>query len=255
MHMGHYDHLLAGLETYGLSKKEAEIYISIIHSGPATVLQIARKTQLPRTTLYPILDTLVARGILKSGKEKKKTVFAVEPPKVLRRKLKEKELAFDDISSELGALYDHVASSPDIILYEGTDGFKRMWQRIYNANVDEYRILTSATGMLEYVKKPYIIKSVIARRIELGIKSLQLVPENDETRKIVQYDKQQLRESRLLPTDTKTPATIIQFGEEIAFMTTRRENAMIVMASGDVALTFKTMFDLVWKCAKNPYTS
>ncbi|MBT3230765.1 hypothetical protein HN358_03215 [Candidatus Uhrbacteria bacterium] len=252
--MGYNDHLLAGLETYGLSKKEAEIYLSILHLGPATVLQISRKTQYPRTTLYPILDILVAKGVLRSGKDKKKTVFAVEPPKVLRRKLKEKEVAFDDISSELGALYDHVAASPDIILYEGTDGFKRLWQRIYNSEVKEYRILTSATGMLEYVKVPYIIKSVIARRIELGIKSLQIVPDNPETRRITQHDKKQLRESRFLPNNTNIPATIIQFGDEIAFMTTRRENAMIIMASGDVALTFKTMFDLVWKCAKNPYS-
>ncbi len=253
--MGHYDHLLAGLEAFGLSKKEAGIYLCILQTGPATVLQISRKTQLARTALYPTLENLVARGVLKSGKEKKKTVFAVEPPKVLRRKLKERELAFDDISSELGVLYDHVSSSPDIVLYEGTDGFKRMWQRIYNSGVDEYRMLTSATGMLDYVKTPYVIQSVIARRIKLGIKSLQLLPENRETRKIVQDDTKQLRESRFLPPDTKIPATVIQFGSEVAFMTTRRENAMIIMASGDVAHTFKAMFDIIWKCAKNPYKS
>lgn len=251
--MGHLDHLLAGLEAYGLSKKEAEVYLSILQTGPATVLQISRKTHQPRTTLYPILDYLVEKGVLKSGKDKNRTVFTVEPPKVLQRKLKERELAFDDISSELMVLYEQISANPDIILYEGTDGFKRLWQRIYHSGVSEYRILTSATGMLEYVKTPYLIESVIARRIKLGIKSLQLVPENADTQHIVQHDEKQLRESRFLPPETQVPATIIQFGDEVAFMTTRRENTMIIMASGDVAITFRVMFDLVWKCAKNPY--
>lgn len=253
MNVGSFDHLLDGLQAFGMSKKESGVYLSLLRTGPATVLQISRKVRLPRTTLYPILDSLAIRGILKTGKEKNKSVFAAESPKILRRKLKEKEVAFDDISSELNTLYEHISSNPDVILYEGTEGFKRLWQRIYNAGLSEYRILTNATGMLDYVKEPYLVKNVISRRIKLGIKSLQMVPENSETRHIIKYDQEQIRESRFLPADTQIPATIIQFGEELAIMTTRHENAMIIMTSGDVAITFRTMFDLLWKCSKNPY--
>src|SRR3989339_835319 len=160
MRMGHLDHLLSGLEAYGLSKKEAEIYLALLQKGPSTILEIAKKTHQPRTTLYP---------------------------------------------------------------------------------------------MLEYVKEPYLVESIIARRIELGIKSYQIIVEGDKTKIIIDSDKEQLRESRLLPKDALIPATLIQFGTEVAFMTTRRENAMIIMTSGDVAITFKTMFDLLWKCSKNPY--
>ena len=253
MRMGHLDHLLSGLEAYGLSKKEAEIYLALLQKGPSTILEIAKKTHQPRTTLYPMLDKLVNAGIIKSGKDKKKTVFTIEHPRSLKRKLEERNKTLDEISPELTVLYENITSSPDVVFYEGTEGFKRLWQRIYNSGVKEYRILTNEKGMLEYVKEPYLVESIIARRIELGIKSYQIIVEGDKTKIIIDSDKEQLRESRLLPKDALIPATLIQFGTEVAFMTTRRENAMIIMTSGDVAITFKTMFDLLWKCSKNPY--
>ena len=35
-------------------------------------------------------------------------------------------------------------------------------------------------------------------------------------------------------------------------MTTRKENAMILVASGDVAVSCRTLFDLLWQVAKMP---
>lgn len=58
-----------------------------------------------------------------------------------------------------------------------------------------------------------------------------------------------MRELRFLPAGVDLPSSVIIFADQVAFITTRRENTMIIVASGDVARTYRTLFDLVWNCA------
>jgi sugar-specific transcriptional regulator TrmB len=252
MRMDDQPKLIAGLQAFGLDKKEAKIYLASLRLGPASVLDIARQTKLPRTTIYPILEKLEARGVFRAGKIKKKTVYTAVEPTELERRLKERMEAFAQVAPDLEVIKDLFSGAPTMTFYEGTEGFKRMWKRIYRSGVKEYYMMTSAVGYLEYVREPYLLKKIIADRLKLKIKSHQLVPENRETRKIAQRDAQEFRETRFIPKSVKLPAAIIIFGDEVAFITTRRENAMIIVASGDVAVTLKTMFELIWQCAKRP---
>ena len=90
------------------------------------------------------------------------------------------------------------------------------------------------------------MKRLIAERVERGIHSKQLIPMGQDAKKIVEKDKQELRESRFLPAGTIVPATVIVFAENVSFITTRKENAMILLASGDIDKTYETLFELIW---------
>lgn len=255
MRMDDQSHLLAGLEAFGLDKKESMIYLAGLQLGPSTVLELSRQTHFPRTTIYPILEKLCERGVFRTGKAIKKSVYTAEDPGVLDRKLKERQSTFSQIASDLGVIREMYSGTPTMTFYEGTEGFKKMWKRLYRSGVTDYRMITTGIGMLEYVKEPYLLNGIIAERLEKGIRSFQLIPETSETKKIVQRDSLELRESRFLPKDVSLPATIIVFGNEVAFITTRKENAMILVASGDVAVTCRTLFDLLWQLAKIPESS
>ena len=39
-------------------------------------------------------------------------------------------------------------------------------EAIIGSGVKEYRLITSGTGLLDYVKEPYIVKRVIAERMQ-----------------------------------------------------------------------------------------
>lgn len=67
----------------------------------------------------------------------------------------------------------------------------------------------------------------------------------------MEKDKEELRESRFLPANIVLPSTVIIFADQVAFITTRKENTMILLASGDVALTYRTLFDLIWDKAES----
>ncbi len=241
--------LVTALRAFGFDVKEAKVYLAGLELGPTTVLELARRTRLARTTLYPILEDLRNRGYFRLGKTKRGSVYTAEPPSVLDRQLQERASAFTTALPQLIALRGTVHEGAGVSLYEGSEGFRQLWQKIFRSGVKEYRILTSGVGLLEFVHEPYLVERIIAERIRRGIRSKQLIVDSIAARKIVAKDADELRESRLLPRGTMLPATILTFGEEVAFITTRRENTMILIASGETAITLRSLFDALWSCA------
>ncbi len=246
MHMKYTSDILKGLEAFGLDEKEVRVYLAGLEIGTASVLELSRRTELPRTTLYPVLERLQHQGVFKVGKQKNTTVYIAELPDVLNRQLEDRASLFSKTLPALQTIRGSVLDGPGVTFYEGSDGFKRIWKAIIGSGVREYRLITSGTGLLDYVKEPYLVRRVIAERLEKGIVSKQLIPDHRDARKIVEKDKEELRESRFLPSGTYLPSTVIIFADQVAFITTRKENTMILLASGDVALTYKTLFDLIW---------
>ncbi|MBI5369925.1 hypothetical protein HZA85_01905 [Candidatus Uhrbacteria bacterium] len=246
MRMHYSPDVMAGLRAFGLDEKDVKVYLAGLELGPSSVLELSRRTQLARTTLYPILERLERQGVFRVGLEKKTTLYIAEPPAVLQRLLDEREGAFAKAFPLLEGLRATADDAPGVTIYEGSDGFKRLWKQLLRSGVKEYRLITTGVGLLDYVKEPYLIKQVIAERLERGIKSKQLIPMSRDAKKIVEKDPSELRESRFLPAGTTLPATVIIFAGNIAFITTRKENTMIVLTSGDIALTYATLFDLIW---------
>lgn len=244
--------ITAGLQAFGLDEKAVKVYLAGLELGPSTVLDLSRRTELPRTTLYPVLEQLCHQGVFRHGKQRKTTVYTAETPEVLEKIMEDRRFVFSKSLPILEGLQSTVAQSSGVTIYEGTDGFKRLWKQLLRSGVDEYRLITTGVGLLDYVKEPYLVKQIISERLERGIKSKQLIPTGRDAKKIVEKDPAELRESRFLPEGTTLPATVIIFADFVAFITTRRENTMILLTSGDVAATYKTLFDLIWDKAERP---
>lgn len=244
--------LKRALITFGFDDVEAKLYLAGVELREATVLELARTADLPRTTLYPILDSLCRRGFfrLKSIQGRKK--FVANPPDLFIKHLEERQERFREILPMFDAIKREAKETIGVTVYEGTDGFKQFWKQIFQSGIKEYCLLTTGIQMLDYVKEPYLMKQIIAERLKRGIRSRQLVVETSESRNFVRRDRDELRESRFLPPGIKLPATMLLFGNEAAFITTRKENSVILVTSGDTMVTLKTMFELLWICAKSP---
>jgi sugar-specific transcriptional regulator TrmB len=242
--------LRQALESYGFDGKEAKLYIAGIEKQEATILEFSRHTGFPRTTLYPILENLCRRGYFRIKKQKGHTKYIANPPEMFLKHMQDREARFRSILPLFEALKSDNKETIGVTMYEGTEGFKQFWQQIFRSGVTEYCLLTTGVHMLDYVKEPYLLKQIIAERIKRNIKSRQLTPKNSETMKFVRRDNEELRESRFLPATIKIPATVLIFGNDAAFITTRKENSVILVTSGDVSITLRTMFELLWECAE-----
>lgn len=244
--------LIASLKAFGLSERESMIYLAGLELGPATILELSRRTELPRTTLYPILEQLRHQGLFTESAQKNKTHYTATPPTGLAQLFEEREKTLLDSIPALEALGKSGHTDAEIIMFEGTEGFKQLWQAIFRSGVKEYRLMTNAKRMLDYVKMPYLIERIIEERVRRGIKSYQLLPENRTAYEIIKNDSEELRESRFLPDGLEPGASMLIFGDQVAFITSRMENAMILVMSGDITKTHRAIFDSLWKSGKIP---
>ena len=55
------------LENINLSPKEIRIYLALLKLGAVRVAEISKETRLKRTTIYPFLDELKAKGLIEWG--------------------------------------------------------------------------------------------------------------------------------------------------------------------------------------------
>lgn len=74
--------LIEGLETLGLDRDEAEVYVRLLQSGPSKVGTLAEVVDVSRSTLYRLLDDLADRGVVTKSLERP-TIYEAEPPEEL----------------------------------------------------------------------------------------------------------------------------------------------------------------------------
>lgn len=166
------DTLHNNLETLGLSNEEIQVYLAALEQGSTTVLELAKTTKIPRTTVYLLIDSLIKNGLLKlTVKGKKKRYVPAEPREILTLgKNKQERLAqslkeLEQEIPQLDAIYRTQHAIPQIQYYQGAQEV----QKIYEETLKEDKIYVHCMSqsamdiMGDYLKKYFV--RVIRRMI------------------------------------------------------------------------------------------
>lgn len=121
------------LEQYGLTEKEAKLYLASITLGPASITQVSKKAGLKRPTTYIIIDELLKKNLLAKVPKGKKTYYKPEHPKALKEAIAEKAKQIEQLIPELSSLYEKSSSQPKIRFYEGKEKIYKVNEEIFKA--------------------------------------------------------------------------------------------------------------------------
>ena len=77
------------LKKYGLSEKEAKIYLTLLEMGKSAVSDIAKKAGINRSTTYVIIEALIEQGLVNTSEENKVKRYTATPPSNLIRTIEE----------------------------------------------------------------------------------------------------------------------------------------------------------------------
>jgi HTH-type transcriptional regulator, sugar sensing transcriptional regulator len=118
------------LESLGLTEKEALLYMTLLKTGPATVLQLAIQTMIKRPTIYTNLKSLQSHGLVELHAVGLKTRYAAASPERLESMLRDKKRHLDTIFPELMGLHKLRGNKNVIKYYEGIEGVKTVYDNI-----------------------------------------------------------------------------------------------------------------------------
>lgn len=252
--------LIETLKKIGLSRKEANIYLQLIHLGTQSASVLSRHTGINRTTTYDILESLQEKGIVQSIKKQGSTLFsALHPSELIRflerektemvRKIQKQQETIEELLPELISLENATTNKPKVTFYEGEKGMREAYEDTLTAQ-DEILAYANVKDMHEGL--PHFFPEYYHRRaVEKNIHIKAIMPDNEESLNRAKQDKKENRESTLIPAKTYEFSPEINIYNDKVLITSWREKLAIIIESKEIADFHRKMYKLCWDRAKN----
>ena len=238
----------------GFSGKEASVYLASLELGPATTSEISAVAKINRTTGYDILESLVADGLINSIGETKIQKFVAEnPDKVivfLENKIKKEQERLKqayDLLPELFSIYN-VKEKPKVKFYEGGERIKEAFEDTLTAK-NEILGYAVGTDAFEAVGEKYL-RDYFEKRVKKNIKVKVIAPDDIDTLKVVAKDREELRETMVVPKDKFYFTTETNIYNDKVLNVSWKEKFAVLIESKEIADAQKKVFELAWLGAK-----
>lgn len=118
--------LLQALQNYGLSEKEAKIYLTILEMGTTPVSVIARRSGVKRVTVYPILEELKKKWIVHESTKNEIKQYSVIWPDTLFWMFQQKYTDFQQNLPAFFSLAGKYGDRPQMQFFEGETAVRSM---------------------------------------------------------------------------------------------------------------------------------
>ena len=238
------------LTSLGISEKAAKIYLAGLTLGTTSVQDIARKTGLKRPTVYVHIDELIKQGLFETVSLNNKQYYRAEDPHILEARLKKSLSQFQSAIPELLESQANTLGRPQVVVYDGEKGIRRVYKEIENAN--SLRVWSNMTT------------AVYTPLHEINLELTEAVKENGVgVKEIIADTKEAKRYSRFIarmcgPTYSARTSIIeglandsIIYGNVVALFRLHELNLFVVrIEDKTIADSMRALFDMAWKTAK-----
>lgn len=233
------------LEDSGLNEKESEVYLALLELGQASILDIANHSKVKRSTVYEIIPSLQEKGLLKTTKKGKKTLFLAENPRTISKMILEREQRFKEALPELAAIYNSQENKPRIFFYEGREEVQNMYDDTLREGKPLFNF-TSIINLYDYLDRAWV-ENYIQKRIEKGISTKIISLESPEVIEWKEKAKQELREIKLMPkADILFSGDLHIYGNKIIITTYKKNLLGVLIEDENISAMFRLMFTMLW---------
>jgi len=234
------------LKEFGLTDKEATVYLALLHLGSATVQGIARKAGTYRTYTYEVLKSLKEQGLVSYAIQSGKQYFEVAEPEKLLNILKEKEQKIKAVLPELKTIYKSTIHKPKIELYEGKEGVKTILDDIIRTKKE---ILAYGSTHIQFEVLRFYFPNFIRRRVKSKIRTRVLTERSKESSILSRKDKQELRSMRFFPKGVSLPTVTNIYGNKVAILSLQKDIVGVIIEDPSIVKTQRMIFEMLWKNA------
>lgn len=228
----------------GFNQKETDVYLACLEIGKASVIQLAKKAKIKRTTTYNIINSLIERGLLSKHEDRKGQKFSAEPPEKVLSLLQQSEKDLKKLIPELSALTSAESEfKPEVKFYEGKEGLKAVyWDSLTSCQRGD-----EIAGY--FTEDPVnVFPEYIQERVSRGIRGKAIAANSEAIRKHTKNDKKELRQTKLVNSH-ELPVSIEMniYKDKVSFMNYRGSYFGVIIKSPQIAKSEKAIFELLWK--------
>lgn len=235
----------------GFDEKEADIYLALLSLGDATVAQIAKRSGVERTTLYPLLEKLQKKQIITRTRSAGAIIrFSPEDPEKIYGRVREYEERLKNSLPVLKAMQRRAGSTPYVTFYEGPDAYRTV--------LEEILLLPARTEILSFMSLKNIwsaipedvVQNFYKKRALKQISARVIAVNSSEARQLVKNAAVFLRSIRLIPSYLQFPSHMEIYGNRVGIISYEKQFMSVVIESEHIAAMQRAAFELMWDGAK-----
>lgn len=242
-----YTHLL---QSIGLNKNEANLYLTSLQLGPATAIQLAQKLGITRQMIYTLVPKVIEHGLMKELTIGGKRLFQAVSPEVLNDRAR---LIADQIKEIVPVLKTKEATNaalPILSVYENPISMREWYRRFMAEAKEGDQLYIWATNKTWFSADPDFLQEFLAFKKKMKIRDFIIAPDTEESRESALRfsDEQPYSEYRFTPNWWHTDAEKWIWNDTVSYLTIN-ENAtnMIVIESQPLAAIEYYSFQQIWQ--------
>lgn len=149
--------VLTYLQDFGLNDKEIIIYLSLLKYGPNTIMDLARKTEIKRSTTHNNVEELIKKGLVSQTNYGERRMVIAEDPDKLKFLLEQRkwevsklERSMDQIVSEILQVVPKAKENSEVEAkyYIGKEGTSLIYKEAFLAKeLRSYVNLAAVAGV------------------------------------------------------------------------------------------------------------
>jgi len=231
-------------QAYGLTEKQAKVYLACLELGSAPVQKIAEKASAPRSTVYEVLEHLVHLGFISTFNKKKIKYFSAEDPGQVIRLAESKVNTLKDALPEMNAIVGRARHRPTVRFYQG----KEQMGLILDEAVTEASDLICYASSADYLQElgeyhqKFLLKR-IAKKIPVRV----IARDSLKARERQKLGPQELRQMKLLPDNYSFHGLKYIWQNKIAMFSFAGDLVCVVTESKELADMERAMFEHLWE--------
>jgi len=232
------------LQELGLNRRESICYVALLELGSSKIGEIIKKTEIPSSKIYGILDKLIKRGFASYVIKGKIKYFQASDPKTLLNYIEEKKEKIQKIMPQL-LLKRGLSKKEHVEIYEGQKAlFSLFADLIQGAKPKEKYFVFSINEENKNEQINLFFRSLTLRRKEkkLDVRLLK---------NIKYYKKEKHTKLKLRYTEFNLPQGITIFMDYTIILFWMKNPIAIKIESEVFAKQLKDFFLELWVAAKS----
>ena len=231
------------LQEFGLNRRESICYTSLLELGSSGVGEIVKKTGIPSSKIYEILDKLIKRGFVTYVIKNNVKHFQASDPKMLLNYIEERKRKVEEILPQL-LLKQKLSKKQSVEIFEGQKAiFTLFTDLIRDATPNEVYLVFSINEENKSDQANLFFKNLAVRRKEKKLE-VQLL------KNIKYYIKEKHTKLKLRYTEFNLPQGITIFRNYVIILSWAESPVAIKIESDIFANQLREFFFELWKIAK-----
>ncbi|KKP36245.1 hypothetical protein A2483_01480 [Candidatus Peregrinibacteria bacterium RIFOXYC2_FULL_33_13] len=242
------------LQKIGLSDKESIIYLTSLRFGSQPVSVIAKHSEINRTTVYDLFESLIKKGLATKICKGTTTYFQVSDPKNLINYLEREQNEYirktekqinevKNILPALKSLENPQSTKPKVQFFDGEKGMREAYEDTLTST-ESIRAYANVEEMHKGL--PNFFPDYYKRRSDANIFIRSISPDNKLSLERHKYDKTENREMKFIPAQKYNFSPELNVYDDKIMIASWQEKMAIIIKSKEIADLHKMIYDLLW---------